>query len=424
MISKSIYLKRYATSKQYVLHAPATDLGLVVVIPCCNEVHIVKTLESLWRCAPIDASIEVLLVINNGIKAATHIIEQNRRTYEEVTHWYAQQNRADIVLHLLQVEDMPVKHAGVGLARKTGMDEAVRRFEALEKDGLIACIDADCTCEPNYFEVIVEHFENRPQTPAGIIYYEHPIDEQHEKDLREGIILYELHLRYYVNAQRYAGFYHAHQTLGSCMVVRSRDYQKQGGMNRRKAGEDFYFLHKFICQGQFSEINNTVVYPAGRVSTRVPFGTGRAMNNWLQSDSRTYQSYNLKTFTALREFLCEVSAFYSWDIPQIEAFLKSLPENVCHFLVDQEFSRNLEEIKKQSASYSIFENRFFRWFDAFLLMKYVHYSRDNYYEDGAVELQSKALLKLLFPKMDLHDLNPLQLLGCYRNLDREGTIHQ
>ena len=36
---------------------------------------------------------------------------------------------------------------GVGLARKTGMDEAVRRFNAINNpEGIILNLDADCTC--------------------------------------------------------------------------------------------------------------------------------------------------------------------------------------------------------------------------------------------------------------------------------------
>ena len=41
---------------------------------------------------------------------------------------------------------------GVGLARKTGMDEAVRRFDIINNpEGVILSLDADCTVEHNYF---------------------------------------------------------------------------------------------------------------------------------------------------------------------------------------------------------------------------------------------------------------------------------
>lgn len=46
-------------------------------------------------------------------------------------------------------------------------------------------------------------------------------------------------------------------------------------MNQRKAGEDFYFLHKFSILDQLGEINVEIVLPLARSSDRVPFGTGK-----------------------------------------------------------------------------------------------------------------------------------------------------
>src|SRR5213594_3575687 len=89
----------------------------------------------------------------------------------------------------------------------------------------------------------------------------------------EAIAAYELHLRYYVRALRYAGFPYAHHTIGSCMAVRADVYKKQGGMNKRQAGEDFYFLQKIIPLGHFTDLTETKVIPSSRPSDRVPFGT-------------------------------------------------------------------------------------------------------------------------------------------------------
>ena len=60
------------------------------------------------------------------------------------TFW---QNR----LHVLYEPDMPLKHAGVGLARKWGMDEAVARFAHIQRpEGLIITLDADCQVAKNF----------------------------------------------------------------------------------------------------------------------------------------------------------------------------------------------------------------------------------------------------------------------------------
>ena len=88
-----------------------------------------------------------------------------------------------------------------------------------------------------------------PRSPGCSIYFEHPLHGPLEPKVYEAIAAYELHLRYYVQALRYAAFPYAHHTIGSSMAVRADAYAKQGGMNKRQAGEDFYFLHKIIPLG-------------------------------------------------------------------------------------------------------------------------------------------------------------------------------
>lgn len=58
---------------------------------------------------------------------------------------------------------MPAKKAGVGLARKIGMDEAAFRLNSINQDGVILCFDADSQCQPNYLKEIESHFLNNPK---------------------------------------------------------------------------------------------------------------------------------------------------------------------------------------------------------------------------------------------------------------------
>lgn len=211
---------------------------------------------SLSKCDRPHCDVEVIVVINQSEKTPDEIKEINQRTYQQAKKWAQENRQSHLRFHILLMDDLPVKHAGVGLARKIGMDEACYRFhKAKNPKGIIVCFDADSRCETNYLVEIENYFLNNPKAQACGIHFEHPLSgcDFHE-NIYEAITLYELHLRYYVNAQRWAGFPHAWQTIGSSMVVRCDAYQKQGGMNRRQAGEDFYFLHKFIPLGNFGEI--------------------------------------------------------------------------------------------------------------------------------------------------------------------------
>src|SRR6202008_222876 len=75
--------------------------------------------------------------------------------------------------HFIQVENLPDKDSGVGLARKIGMDEAVRGFYEINFDGMIVCLDADCTVSKNYL-IELEKIAAEPESYNTIcLYFEH-----------------------------------------------------------------------------------------------------------------------------------------------------------------------------------------------------------------------------------------------------------
>ena len=293
---------------------------------------------------------------------------------------------------------------------KIGMDEALRRFDDVGNldEGIIVCFDADCVCAPNYLAQIEQHFGKYPDSPACSIHFEHPLEGELDPEVYEGIVRYELHLRYYVEALRYAGFPHACHTIGSSMAVRARAYMEQGGMNRRQAGEDFYFLHKLIPLGGFTELNSTTVYPSPRASNRVPFGTGRAVSEWLQG--RHSKTYSLQAFEDLRTFLGLAPTLMKSPLPE------TLPPSVCRFLDDRNFSEALEEIRRHTSTPDAFTKRFFRWFDGFRAMKFVHHARDAFYGEEEITAAAAELLNRLGEKHAA--TSPRDLLLAYRKLQR------
>jgi len=273
---------------------------------------------------------------------------------------------------------------------------------------VILCFDADCSCAPNYLRAVDEHFRTHAMSPACSIYFEHPLEGGWEGEIYEAIAAYELHLRYYVQALRYAGFPHTYHTIGSSMAVRARAYMEQGGMNRRQAGEDFYFLHKLIPLGGFTELQTTAVYPSPRPSNRVPFGTGRAVSEWLQQPKT--KTYPFKAFDDLRLFLQSVPSLMT------EPELPTAPESIRTFLHQQNFETACEQIRGHTATSGAFTKRFFRWFDGFRAMKFVHHARDNFYGEEDVQVASARLLDRIGRLGSAHSIR--ELLLAYRKVDR------
>jgi len=404
------YFERFGFCERQIPEPPAPGLSLVVVIPCFNEPNLIDSLESLRKSERPGATHEVIVVLNSAADAEESIIHQNERTLRDAQAWIEGQPEPRLKVHLIDARGLPSRHAGVGLARKIGMDEALRRFDdmGMMDNGVILCFDADCSCAPNYLRAVDEHFRTHAMSPACSIYFEHPLEGEWEGEIYEAIAAYELHLRYYVQALRYAGFPHAYHTIGSSMAVRARAYMEQGGMNRRQAGEDFYFLHKLIPLGGFTELQTTAVYPSPRPSNRVPFGTGRAVSEWLQQPKT--KTYPFKAFDDLRLFLQSVPSLMT------EPELPTAPESIRTFLRQQNFETACEQIRGHTATSGAFTKRFFRWFDGFRAMKFVHHARDNFYGEEDVQVASARLLDRIGRLGSAHSIR--ELLLAYRKVDR------
>ncbi len=416
----AFYQKRFGFKAAQISAPLHADVQFIIVIPCYNEPALLTTLQSLSKCDTPDFPVEVIVVINESTQTDKKIKVLNRQTEKEAKTWIADNTADKLKFHILYEDDLPPKHAGVGLARKIGMDEALYRFASVNKNGLIVCLDADCTVEKNYLQELEKQFLTHHPAACNI-YFEHDLDRVGDKKLREGIIRYELFLRYYVNGLRYTGFPFAFHTIGSSMGVRADVFAKSGGMNRRKAGEDFYFLHKVAPFGDLLTINSTTVYPSARISDRVPFGTGKAQSEWLQGNDKLFSTYNHLIFKNLKVFISSIDILYEMSNEKTyKLWLEKLPEAVQNFLLKENFKDKLAEIRQQTGSQTTFQKRFYAWFDGFKVLKFVHFARDNYYPQQPVEAAAPALLGWL--KVDVDSENSEDLLLSFRKLDKEGYL--
>jgi hypothetical protein len=256
---------------------PSPELGLVLVIPACREPQLLLCLMALQRCTLPSCAVEILVVINHSEAETAEVKALNLSIADDAARWARRHNTPRRWFHLLHHCDMPRREAGVGLARKIGMDEACRRLViAGNPGGIIASLDADCRVMPNYFQALENHFRQRPQPAACAIDFEYPLrGVTFEPTVYEAITVYELMLRYQVEALRYAGFPAVHHAIGACMAVQAQAYQDQGGMNKKTYGEDVHFLLPFTRKPGFSYLRDTCVQLSPRPSGRRPGGSGQ-----------------------------------------------------------------------------------------------------------------------------------------------------
>lgn len=364
----------------FLKERPCSTLGMAVVIPCYNEPWILKTLEGLLRCKPTLSHVEVLVIINSAENSPKDHIKRNRETMQLIQEWTLFNRSPHMITYPLLFENLPVKDAGVGLARKLGMDEAVKRFNVLNKPaGVIISLDADCICEANYLIEIENRFKAHPRLNGANINVEHPFETKKMNDsVNHAIVLYELYLRYYVQALRNIGYPYAIHTIGSGFAVRAGAYVKQGGMNKRKAGEDFYFLQKLAALGNFGEINSTQVIPSSRMSERVPFGTGPQIKKIIENHL-CIETFTLEAYHELENLFSSLETLYQ---AKGNDAITCTPSSraLGNYLVQQCWGKKLQEIKRNTSTFQSFRKRFYQWFNPFMVFKFLNFAHRNYYE--------------------------------------------
>lgn len=392
-----LYWEEYEVDIQH-----ASDI--TIIIPAYYEQGLSVTLRSLNNCHPVDPIPTVIVVLNHPASAPEKVREFHLHQYAKLL----KQEKELKTIHLVVIKAFELKpnQTGVGAARKIGMDLALRDFGRKGRNGLMACLDGDCLVENTYLEALQAAANEDILT--AIAPYEHR--EDCGAELSRGIQYYELYLRAYKAGLGWTGFPFPYDTIGSCMAVRASLYAQVGGMNRRKAGEDFYFLHKCFPHGKVKELKSGKVYPSSRISERVPFGTGKAQKDW--AVSRRYQdSYHPDSWKTIKEFLEKIPRYWEDD------GFKEIPRDILPFLKEVNFRNKISEIKSKSNRFPVFKKHFYAWCDGFMIMKLLHHLRDHVHgQEKLVITAQKLLMENCAVETTVEVENLLQI---YRRIDND-----
>jgi hypothetical protein len=402
------YFNRFNSRSKIIDKAVSSTLSIVVVIPSFNEKDVVGSVQSLLSCVVSGFSVEIIVVVNHPENSSKEVVDLSLKNIIDLNILSKNNNSKNTSVLPIYIPDLAIKHAGVGWARKIGMDEGLRRLKEICRDGVLVGFDADSKVQTNYFIEIDGFFTNKSNLGASI-YFEHPEnDKSFSNNQLFNIICYELHLRYYKNALKYCGLPYSFHTVGSSFAVRASTYAKQGGMNRRKAGEDFYFINKVIQGGGFGEINSTKVIPSPRMSDRVPFGTGRAMMEANEGKTDLNLTYNFQIFELLKTWVesIELGDFNYNSFPQV----------IKEFMSEESWLKSLNQLRNNTNSIKSFRKRFFAEYDAFWMLKFVHFARDNFFSDSSLLDNVNSYLSTT---ENIYFDNVVKQLNYLRNIDKK-----
>lgn len=384
------YLKKYSFSSWTLESNLNGSVENIIVVPViCEYDNLRRLLYSLLKNDPKYLSNTIIIFVINGfLNSSENVKQDNRKTLSFCRKIVSSSASSDPLVQEIKISklnigfidacspglEMPLKIGGVGLARKIGMDAALRIFDYNSSaKKILICLDADCTVEPNYLNVIVNEF-NQKNLSAATVKFKHCIEE--DSSTAPAIICYEIFLRYYVLGLKYAGSPFAFHTLGSTMICDYESYIKVEGMNKRKAAEDFYFIEKLAKNVMVGQISSTTVYPSSRSSWRVPFGTGQRVGRFLSQKQNEYLLYDPRCFDILKQWLNIFSTSVSLNPAEYIRFARNIHPELSNFLLQQNFINDWEKIFNNSTTTEQIAKQKQKWFDGFRTLKLIHHLRD------------------------------------------------
>jgi hypothetical protein len=391
------YLSRHAEPEAAAADALDGTFGHALIVPAYGEGEsLFATLGSV-REGPRGETL-IVVVLNSREDSPPAVHEANAAAHERLR---AGASEAVPLSAELGVESLRYAHGrivvvdraspgrylpegqGVGLARKIGNDLALR----LSAGGRLAAnwlhnTDADTVLPDDYFEQT--DAREGEACAAAIYFFEHRFDP--DERLALAARLYEISLRYYVLGLAWAGSPYAYEAMGSCIAIRPAAYAKVRGFPRKNAAEDFYVLDKLAKVGAILRLSGAPLLLEGRISERVPFGTGKALSQML-SKKRGLEGFSLyhpAVFAHLAAWL-RVLDETARSGGKAEAALAELPQANPFFRADVllaalERMGAFPAIRKaiaESTAPDAMRRRFHTWFDAFRTLKLVHALRDE-----------------------------------------------
>lgn len=401
------YLGNKSSNKWNIEWSEFSGIQAAIVIPAiCEYENIKKLLISLAESnKSFFKDTIIIFVINNSDSSIQEVKNDNKSSLDFLRKLIKQNStdnfskiiiesgiRIGLIDAATEGKEFRDNIAGVGLARKIGMDSALQIFDySIPGKKIIISLDADCQVEKNYLSEIINYF-NAQNISVAVVDFEHNFCEDTNNKI--AILSYEIFLRHYVAGLLFAESPFAFHTIGSTIVCDHEAYIKIGGMNTKKAAEDFYFLQKLAKHYRINRITSTKVKPSARQSWRVPFGTGRSVTDFI-SQNKIIKVFDPEVYLILKEWLVLFNSDLSLNPDSLLRGSKNIHCELYNFLVIRGFRSDWQKILDNSKSKSQLDYQRKNWFDAFETLKLIHYLRDTSFPMMDITSGTEKLFKIV-----------------------------
>jgi len=154
----------------------------------------------------------------------------------------------------------------------------------------------------------------------------------------------------------------------------------------RSAGEDFYLLNKLAKVGEIHRAIGAGVTITSRQSSRVPFGTGPAVQHLLETEdiSSAPLFYDARCFKTLGDLLKVFNHWVNHPDTNTEAELgqalgSDIASRVLPLLQQWHYQKAIAHIHNAARTAALRQQHTHVWLDGFKLLKLIHLLRDSHY---------------------------------------------
>lgn len=300
--------------------------------------------------------------------------------------------------------------SGVGLARKIGADIALALWQrGVISSNWIQMTDADACVPADYCSLA--------ELPDDVVAAVAPFRHEPLPGLAIETLLYEINLLYYPAGLAWAGSRYGYPTVGSTISCRADAYARVRGFPVRATGEDFYLLAKLRKLGLVLPIRGEEITLAGRLSQRVPIGTGQGISaiTELAHPEKDYPFEAPACFDILKQFLGWIDQLAALADPQLTRAPGAFAEYARRIGLAEAYEKKLQEKPR----IEVLEKHLHDWFDALKTRQFVHHVRDHGLGDnpgaGTVSADMLATAPFLTANNDLQSIRHTLAANVYRH---------
>ena len=338
-----------------------------IIIPVFNEYdYILDTLESINKNSTTDfKNLLVILVINNSVTDSKKIVNNNFKTHQLINQQEYKYEKLVIDFYS-KGKQLIDKHAGVGTARKIGMDYALKLSNP---QSIFFSLDADTIISKQYLKIIKKKFKES-KMHACVINFKH--QKSSDSIIEQGIRLYENKIKNIAKQINNTGSPYGYVSMGSAIVCTALAYVSVGGMPKKKATEDFYFLQALAKFSKIYRIKEILVFPSSRCEQRVYLGTGYRLNEFKKNITFRDLDYSFFAYQNLRYLITTTEQMWGQDYNLVYNKIKTESnKKIVDFLVQHNFKNIWINFCKETKNKKQFMLFFNQWFDALKTIKFL-----------------------------------------------------